>query len=263
MEKRRNRETTYVQKVQQDTRHYIQSLLSENEALRSLLGELESEKAILEKQFILARKQLDLHKGEQARLKQRLSRIETDRHLYANRYEEIEQLNSNLANLYVTSYQLHGTLDREEVLAIIQEIIINLVGCEEVAIFEPDSGGALNLLMASFDIDKKRYGRIPIGSGIIGHVAETAEPYFKGGNGDDSATTEEDDLTACIALNVKGKLLGAIAIFALLPQKQGLEELDHELFGLLATHASTALYCAGLHSRRCEAVGSSARSGDG
>ncbi len=262
MEKKRKGEITYVQKIQDDTRHYIQNLMSENEALRSLLGELESEKTTLENQFILARKQLDCNKGEQARLRRHLSTIETDRHLYANRYEEIEQLNTNLAKLYVSSYQLHGTLDREEVLAIIQEIIFNLVGCEEVAIFEPDSGDSLNLLTSSFDIDKKRYGRIPLGSGIIGRVAETDEPYFKVESAGDQATTEEDDLTACIALKVNGKLMGAIAIFALLPQKQGLEELDHELFDLLATHASMALYCAGLHSQRGETAERSARSGD-
>jgi hypothetical protein len=40
---------------------------------------------------------------------------------------------------------------------------------------------------------------------------------------------------------------GAIALFRLLPQKPALEDVDHELFELLATHAATALYCTRLH----------------
>ena len=45
------------------------------------------------------------------------------------------------------------------------------------------------------------------------------------------------------------RVTGAIAIFRLLPQKTGFEEVDRELFELLATHAATALYCTALHAR--------------
>ena len=40
-----------------------------------------------------------------------------------------------------------------------------------------------------------------------------------------------------------------IAIFGLLPQKGGIEDLDRELFDLLATQAAFALYCTGLHAK--------------
>ena len=144
--------TPYVQKVQQDTRHYIQSLLKENETLSTLLAKLENEKSTIEDQFQLAKRQLDHHKSEQLQLQERLAEIEEDRKKFAKEYAEIEQLNSNLANLYVASYRLHGTLDREEVLGIIQEIIFNLVGSEELAIYEAGSGEALSLMLASFSM---------------------------------------------------------------------------------------------------------------
>ena len=51
---------------------------------------------------------------------------------------EIEQQSSNLANLYVASYRLHGSVERSEVLQVIQEIIINLIGSEELGIYELD-----------------------------------------------------------------------------------------------------------------------------
>ena len=43
--------------------------------------------------------------------------------------------------------------------------------------------------------------------------------------------------------------VGAIVIFRLLSHKPRFEALDHELFGLLATHAATALYSSDLHRR--------------
>ena len=45
-------------------------------------------------------------------------------------YVEIEEENNNLANLYVASYQLHSTLDSSEVLKVVLEIVINLIGAE-------------------------------------------------------------------------------------------------------------------------------------
>ncbi len=234
-------EASYVRRVQEDTRRYVQNLLSENEALRSLLAKLESEKNALDEQFQSLRKQLDRHRSEHAQLQRQLAEIEADKQQSVRDYTEIEQLNSNLANLYVTSYRLHGTVDRQEVLEIIQEIIINLVGSEEVAIFETGEDTSLSCSAASFDVDRRLHGNSHLGS-VIGRVAETAETFVR-------EQSDEGDLTACIAMKVNGKVTGTIAIFRLLPQKPGLETLDHELFDLLATHAATALYCARLHAR--------------
>jgi hypothetical protein len=45
------------------------------------------------------------------------------------------------------------------------------------------------------------------------------------------------------------RAIGVIAIVKLLSHKPALEAIDHELFGLLATHAASALYCSDLHAR--------------
>ena len=44
------------------------------------------------------------------------------------------------------------------------------------------------------------------------------------------------------------KVLGVIAIYSLLTQKDGFTDVDHELFELLGSHAATALYSAKLFS---------------
>lgn len=252
MEKDDRRDASYVHKVQEETQRFIQGLLTENERLRSLVATLRSEKLSLEESLHKAKEALRHHEQEQARLQQQLADIEEENRRFSKEYVEVERQNSNLANLYVASYRLHGTLNRKEILATIQEIIINLIGSEELGIFELDPQAAVLSLVASYGIDAACYQEIPVGSGIIGHVALTGEAYLAGDvnrNDHFRRVPEEDTLTACIPLKVEGRVTGAIVVFRLLQQKCGLEAVDHELFNLLATHSAMALYCSGLHAR--------------
>ncbi len=65
----------------------------------------------------------------------RYRKVEEENKEFADRYIEIEEQNNNLANLYVASYQLHSTLDYREVVRIVQEIVINLIGAEVFHVF--------------------------------------------------------------------------------------------------------------------------------
>ena len=199
--------------------------------------------------MLTIQEELSRHEKEQVSLRRKMAEIEANNQRFTREYLEIEHQNANLANLYVTSYRLHGTLDRDEVLTIIQEILINLVGSEEVAVFELDEDGGGLSLAASFGIDEACYQRVALGSGVIGRVAEAGESFF--GNGDPE---KDDGVTACIALKVDNKVTGVITVFGLLPQKSGLEAMDHELFGLLGTHAAVALYSSGLAAKLRDAV---------
>jgi len=215
----------FVEKAASDTREYVQSLLDENQRLSRIAAE--QEVALSHRQAL------------EALLEERIAAVEAESRRFSERYIEVEQQNTNLANLYVASYQLNGTLDRERVLQAMQEIIINLIGCEELAIWELDDELGALTLAGSFGIDAGPWACVPLGAGVIGTVAATGERYI-GGENDDAAGS---DLTACIPLRLDDRVVGAVAIFRLLQQKQGLEPLDFELFDLLASHAATALYC--------------------
>lgn len=202
----------YIQKIVNDARDYVQSLLDENKRLHSLLSDIQEE-----------------------------SRRASER------YVEVEQQNTNLANLYVASYQLHGTLDRQRILDAMQEIIINLIGSEELAIWELDEKNEELKLAASFGIDEAAWRTIPLDlhAGIVGLVTVTGERFIAG-QSPLEATGREAGLTACIPLKLDDRVIGAIGIFSLLAQKEGLEQVDLEMFDLLATHGATALYCTRL-----------------
>jgi hypothetical protein len=233
----------YVLKVQEESRQFAQDLLTENDKLRGVAASLESETLRLQEQVLLLQKELDYNKLERLKLQRQLMDIEAQSKRFSERYAAVEQQSANLANLYVASYRLHGTLNRQEVLHVIEEIIVNMIGSEELAVFEVDEGGSSLSLISSLGLEGDALTSIPIGSGLIGQVARTGEPYLPGSPNGHRRLPHEADLTACIALKLDNRVTGAIAVFRLLSQKSGLEDLDHELFDLLATHAATALYC--------------------
>lgn len=249
----------YVHKVRADTQRYIQTLLDENARLRRLTVTLESDKERLQEermrlteQVLALREELEGFREKQSRLQQKLAEIEAENQTFSNQYVEVEQRNNDLANLYVASYRLHGTLDREQILAAIQEIIINLIGCEEIAIFETEPDGAALKLVSTFGVDDPSLARIPVGQGVLGRIAESGEMWVAGEAAADRAPYEKT-LTAVIPLQLDGKVTGLIAVFRLLPQKaEGLEDLDRELFDLLATQAATSLYCITLRDKLAE-----------
>jgi nitrate/nitrite-specific signal transduction histidine kinase len=236
---------SYVQRVREGTSRYVKDLLEENERLRELAARVGSETLALRERLDRAERLLELERGEHDRLQSRLADAEEESRRFSEQYVAVEAQNSNLANLYVASYRLHSTLDRAEVLAAIQEILVNLVGTEEIAIFEREpSDGSLRLAV-SLGVDAERFRRLPAGEGTIGRVAATGELFIVG-DGEPAAAGEEE-LTACVPLKLEGRVTGAIAVFRLLSQKPGLEAIDREIFDLLATHAATALYCTKLH----------------
>ena len=249
----------YVQKVRQDTQQYVQDLLGENEKLRRMVTGLESETAVLNRekkrleiQIEAVRKLVDCDRREHEELRQRLIDVEGQNRTFSERYVEVEKQNNDLANLYVAGYRLHGSLDRGEVLAAIQEIIINLVGCEELGVFELFSGdpvGGDYRMVTSFGLDEELSEKLDPRQGLLAEAARRGEPLLAERFDPSVLGPGEEHLTAAVPLKVDGRVVGVIAIFRLLPQKTGgLEALDHELFDLLSQQAGVALYSTTLHA---------------
>ncbi len=239
---------SYVRRVQEETQRYSQSLLSENERLRAENVMLAAAQQSLRDEAVALREALARREGAHQELAARLKSVEDENHRFAQEYSDVEQQNANLANLYVASYQLHGTLQRDEVLATIQEIVANLVGSEEMGLFERDGDGGL-ALVRSAGIDTGAFRRVAPGHGIIGRVAQDGRTHLSERDGLAGARPEEAQLTACVPLKLAGRVTAVLALFRLLPQKAGFEPLDQELFDLLANQAAMALYCTSLHRR--------------
>src|SRR3989337_2207515 len=160
---------------------FTQELLKENERLRFKMVQLEEENNLAKlsggdsSSTLIAElnKKLQALEQEMQKLLERHREVEDENKDFANRYLEIEQENNNLANLYVASYQLHSTLDFKEVLQIIMEIIINLIGAEEFAVMLLDEKTNELTAVAVEGIPREQLPPVRYGKGIIGNVAKT------------------------------------------------------------------------------------------
>jgi GAF domain-containing protein len=221
---------TFISNAREEQQQYINGLLRENEKLRAA-------NAVAEEQHRSAA-------GEVERLRARFEEVEHENQRFVEQYQYIEEQSSNLANLYVASYQLHTSVDRATVLNTIQEIVINLIGSEQLAIYQRD--GEWFDLAASFGLNEERMMTTVAGEYAVerlgeGHIFPEVE--------------DRQPLTACVPLKIDDEVIGAILVFRLLEHKPSLEAVDHELFELLAVHAATALHCATLNSRHAQVQG--------
>ncbi len=183
---------------------------------------------------------------ENERLRSRLGTLEEQNKDYTTRYTEIEEQNNNLASLYVASYQLHSTLDFREVIQVVQEIILDLIGAKSYAILLRDEDtDELRTLACDGEDVMPGVEKISVhfGQGIIGGVAQSGESfYLDGGN------VSLDRPLAAVPLKIKDHVIGVIAVYKLLVQKHAFTAIDYELFALLAAHAATAIFSAKLYA---------------
>lgn len=229
---------------------FTQDLLKENERLRFEVLKLEEEnrnmKEVSGGDETVLQKRIQALEEEKQEILNRIKKVEAENMDFANRYVDIENENNMLANLYIASYQLHSTLDFREVLQIITEIIINLIGAEEFGILLLDEKQNRLQAVASEGLELTDIPVVALGQGLIGEIAKTGENHFF-----QELDKYEKDINTpmvCIPLKIKERVIGVIAIYQLLEQKSHFEDVDYELFTLLAGHAATAIFSSKLYS---------------
>ena len=175
----------------------------------------------------------------------RLKAAEEDVRELSQRLVDSEHQVQRLMNLYVATYQLHGSLDPAVVTRTIADVVTNLLGAEsfaivlrrseeeqahfEVAVFE----GSDPALRASFG--SGRYG----GGDALVDAALADEGLHWG-------PMEGSTALAAVPLRVQDRCVGVLALFSLLRQKSALGADDREMLDLLSAHAASALLAARL-----------------
>lgn len=233
-------------------KEFTEELLRENQRLRYRVAAIDAESGTGSGEEVQRlRAEVSQLTEENRRIARQFRAVEEENKDFANRYVEIEEQNNNLANLYVASYQLHSTMDFREVIQIVQEIVINLVGAESFAILLLDEK-TNELKSIAFEGEDVMPGiehiSSRLGDGIIGNVAKTGESYYINQDVQGGKVTLDKPLAA-IPLKIKEHVIGLIAIYKLLQQKDSFTAVDYELFSLLAAHAATAIFASKLYSQ--------------
>ena len=176
-------------------------------------------------------------------LERRLARTESDVKELADQLVESEHQAGRLMNLYVATYQLHSSLDPDEVQSTIAEVAVNLLGAERfVLLLRRDDGNVYEAAL--------RHG-----------VEESSAPLFasgsyEGGDAMVDATladgvlrlgpAEGSTALAAVPLRVQGDVVGALVVLELFEHKPSLRSEDRDLLDLLSAHAASALFAARL-----------------
>lgn len=232
---------------------FTQELLKENEKLRYKVAKLEEVTKFSDREesfkFHTLEERVKFLEEENKQLLNRYRVVEEENKDFANRYIEVEAENNNLANLYVASYQLHSTLDFNESLKIILEIVMNLIGAEEFSIMMLDEKTNELTIVAQEGMGPEARPSVKLGEGVIGRAAKTGESFYREGDPTNLAGVDYLHPLVVIPLKIKEHVIGVIVIYKLLVQKESFSNVDYELFSMLAGHAATALFSSKLYSQ--------------
>ncbi len=181
---------------------------------------------------------------EKARLFQQqttdLLEVQTD---LEGRLLEFEELNSSMMSMYVSSFQLHATLDLSEVVRVIEEILVNFIGARGYAILLTDDDGSFRVAT-----ENGLEGRLPTAGirarGVLAEVLGSQSAYVH-----TSSRPAREGILAAVPLLMGRTVVGALLVFSLLAQKERFLKNDVELFSLLGGHAASAVVSAKLYAR--------------
>lgn len=185
--------------------------------------------------------------GDAARrdLEERLAAADRDNEEITTRLVEAEHQLGRLMNLYVATFQLHATLDPEEVQATIAEIGVDLLGAERFVLLLRVEGSDECEVALSRGLEHDT-------SGLYANKRYSGGDPLVDAALDDGilrmGPEEFSDVIAAVPLRVQDAIVGALVVTKLFDHKAILRSEDRDLLDLLAAHAASALFAARVYS---------------
>jgi hypothetical protein len=225
--------------------HLVAELSSTLEQAGRLLRAIEKFQEVPDPQATVANDSINeiaqLQAKEIRQLRERLKDLETDQEELASRLVESEQQRGRLMNLYVATFQLHSTLNPEEVQATIAEIAVDLLGAEKFALLLRKDDGLGCDIALSRGMESDPPGPFTGGAYAGGDPmvdATLADGVLR------LQAEEASDIVAAVPLQVQDAIVGVIALLKLFDHKPMLADEDRDLLDLLGAHAASALFAA-------------------
>ena len=164
--------------------------------------------------------------------------------------EQIERNHFLLMRLNAANARLTQSLEQGDAFEAIAEITANLIGSEEVAIFDYHRAEQNFSLAWSSGVEADALQPFLCGAGMFGRAVQQGTSQFQERQPETALLPHEKNLTACIILKSSGEIVGVIAIFGLLPQKNNLEWADFELLKFLEIYGAVAIKFHRLQGRQ-------------
>lgn len=155
--------------------------------------------------------------------------------------EQIERNHFLLMRLNAANARLIQSLEQNDVFEAIAEIIANLMGSEEIAVFDYHPAEQNFSLAWASGVEAEALQPFLCGAGMFGRAVQQGLSQFQERQPEAALLPYEKNLTACVLLKSSGEIIGMIAIFGLLPQKNNLEWADFELLKFLEIYGAVAI----------------------
>lgn len=171
---------------------------------------------------------------ETDRLRQQVAALEAETQALRAEYLRAACQHAEAAELLAACHRLHGTLQRQEVLTAIEDILGSLVSSVQAAVYDLEGEPLRLTLVAPFGLSAEEVPPLP--PAVLPAIAAgrlfIASPYGSGA---------PPRPAACMPLRVDGRVTGAIVLIRLSDQKRGLTNAEWETLDVIGTHVATAL----------------------
>ena len=228
---------------------YTEDLLKENMELREELQEAARANARLRAQVASddairdLLRTVDKLEQERTELLDRSTELEAAEREVQTRQDAIEQDLSDLANLYIATYQLHASFSPRRVVRHIRDMLGQLIGAHGFVIYVVDEANDVAAPLAFEGLDEATVAEVPLGVGPVGEACLTGIRRIR----EDRFHEPGDEPIGVIPLMVEGRPVGVVEIRSVLEQKTEWRAMDHQLFELVATQAGAAMIAANLY----------------
>src|SRR5260370_24723161 len=155
--------------------------------------------------------------------------------------EQMERNHFLLMRLNAANARLIQSLEQGDVFEAIAEIIANLVGSEEVAVFDYHAAEQNFSLAWSSGVEAETLQPFLCGAGMFARAVQHGLSQFQERQQEGALLPYEKNLTACVILKSSPESGCVIAIFGLLPRKNNLEGADCELLEFVETYGAVAM----------------------
>jgi hypothetical protein len=141
-----------------------------------------------------------------------------------------------MRRMFVVLSQLHLAASATEATAVVHDVLTNFIGTEQFACVLFGERAHRNVI--SMGVTEARV------SSVVGDPGSSFETLMRSRLGftPEPHPALDPAIVAAFPLFLHGDVAGAVVIFGLLPQKNGVERLDLALFDLLSKHAARAFH---------------------
>lgn len=158
-----------------------------------------------------------------------------------------EQRLARAAQLFAAVSQLHQAEETDEVVIVIKEVVANLLGCEEMGVYDVVPLGPVCTYVDGIGLDADKFGTLPPAHPVIRAALTSRDVLILG----DAAAepVHGRPLNAVVPLVDGETVCGLVVLFSLLRQKPTLDSADRDLLEAMAVHAGRALVHARLREQ--------------